>query len=52
MWHTRGLINHGGTINQAEFSHELGVAIATLYECKIGDLTPVSQIDFENYPTH
>ncbi|EMD88508.1 hypothetical protein COCC4DRAFT_208575 [Bipolaris maydis ATCC 48331] len=51
MWHTRGLINHGGTINQAEFSHELAVAIATLYECKIGNLTPVSQIDFENYET-
>ncbi|KAH7556812.1 hypothetical protein BM1_06246 [Bipolaris maydis] len=34
-----------------EFSHELAVAIATLYECKIGNLTPVSQIDFENYET-
>ncbi|USP80430.1 uncharacterized protein yc1106_07704 [Curvularia clavata] len=51
MWHTRGLINHGGTMSEAEFSHEFAVAIATLYGCKMGDLKPVNQIDFENYQT-
>ncbi|ETS72881.1 hypothetical protein PFICI_15404 [Pestalotiopsis fici W106-1] len=34
MWHTRGLINHGGSMEEAQFAQDLGLAIAELSGCK------------------
>ncbi|KAF4339902.1 carboxymuconolactone decarboxylase [Fusarium beomiforme] len=52
MWHTRGLINHGGSLEEAKFAQELGLAIAKLTNSPTGDITPVDEIDFEHYAPH
>lgn len=46
VWHTRGLVNHGGTMENAKLSQAIGLAIAALYQCKTGKITPVEEIDF------
>ncbi|KAH7146504.1 hypothetical protein EDB81DRAFT_883912 [Dactylonectria macrodidyma] len=45
MWHTRGIVRHSGTKNQAKFAQEIGLAIASLYDCKTGEIVPVDDID-------
>ncbi|KDN64645.1 hypothetical protein CSUB01_04283 [Colletotrichum sublineola] len=52
MWHTRGLMNHGGSMQEAKFAHQIGLAIAKLSDSKVGDITPVERIDFEHYTPH
>ncbi|EXA34313.1 hypothetical protein FOQG_16685 [Fusarium oxysporum f. sp. raphani 54005] len=45
MWHTRGIIRHSGTIDEARFAQEIALAVAQIYGCKIDDITPVDKID-------
>ncbi|KAK1967336.1 hypothetical protein LY78DRAFT_669148 [Colletotrichum sublineola] len=52
MWHTRGLMNHGGSMQEAKFAHQIGLAIAKLSDSEVGDITPVERIDFEHYTPH
>lgn len=46
IWHTRGLVNHGGTMESAKLAQTIGLEIAALYQCKTGKITPVEEIDF------
>ena len=46
LWHTRGVVRHGGTLEQARFAQDLGLAIAHQFDCKTGDITLVDKITF------
>ncbi|KAJ5174151.1 uncharacterized protein N7482_000028 [Penicillium canariense] len=46
IWHTRGVVRHGGSMEQARFAQDLGLAVAEQFEVKTGDITIVDQIDF------
>lgn len=52
MWHARGVVRHGGSKTQAAFAQELGLAVAKLYECKVGNVVDVDKIDFEDETPH
>lgn len=52
MWHTRGIVRHGGTIEQAKFAQEIALKIAEMYDAKTGEITPVEQIDFDDEGSH
>lgn len=52
MWHTKGLIRHGGTKEQAKFAQELALAVVKHYDLKIGPVTKVDDIDFEDATPH
>jgi hypothetical protein len=47
LWHTKGVVRLGGTIEQAKFAQDLGIAIATRFNSKIGDITMIHKIDFK-----
>lgn len=44
MWHTRGIIRHGGEVDEAWFTQRMALEIAKYYGAKTGDITPVDQI--------
>lgn len=46
LWHTRGVVRLGGTVEQARFAQDLGIAIATEFNSKTGDIIMVDNIDF------
>lgn len=48
MWHTRGIIRHGGTSEDAWFAQKMALDIAKHYGAKTGDITPVDQIPMED----
>lgn len=52
MWHTRGIVRHGGSIEQARFVQEVALRIAKMYDAKTGDVMLVDQIDFEDEGSH
>jgi hypothetical protein len=52
MWHTRGIVRLGGSLENAHFAQGLGLAVAELYGCKTGDIVPVDDIDFEDEAPH
>ena len=52
MWHTKGLIRHGGSMDMARLAQHIGLSIAKLYECKTGDVVPVDEIDFADNKPH
>lgn len=52
MWHTRGIVRHGGTIEQARFAQEVALKIAEMYGAKTGEITPVDEIDFDDEGSH
>lgn len=51
-WHTKGLIRHGGSIEDAQFAHDLGLAIAELSNCKTGNVESIDSIDFDDQTPH
>lgn len=51
-WHTRGLIRHGGTKEQAKFAQELALAVAEQYELKLEPIIKVDDIDFNSVTLH
>lgn len=52
VWHTRGIVRHGGTKDQANFVQEMALRLAKEYEMKTGEIVPVDQIDFEDEKSH
>ena len=52
LWHTKGIIRHGGSMDMARFAHQIGLAIAKLYGCRTGNVTPVDEIDFADVRSH
>ena len=46
MWHTRGVVRHGGTLEDARFAQDLGIAIAQEFQCQTGNITMVDDIVF------
>lgn len=48
MWHTRGIMRHSGSKEQAKFAQQLGLAVAGLYGCKTGEITKVEDIDVDS----
>ncbi|KAJ9156045.1 hypothetical protein NKR23_g804 [Pleurostoma richardsiae] len=47
LWHTRGILRHGGGIEQARLSQYIGLEIARLYDCKIGDIVRADDIEVD-----
>lgn len=45
MWHTRGLLRHGGTMDHARLAQTIGLEIASLYKCQTGKIIPVEEIN-------
>jgi hypothetical protein len=41
MWHTRGIIRHGGTVEDAWFAQKMALEIAKHYNGNTGEITPV-----------
>jgi hypothetical protein len=46
FWHTRGIVRHGGSMEQARFAQDLGLAVAKEFGCKTGEIKMVDQIEF------
>lgn len=47
-WHTKGLVRHGGSLDDARFAQKAGLAVAAMYDCKTGMIESVDDIDFDN----
>ncbi|KAJ5951534.1 uncharacterized protein N7479_009947 [Penicillium vulpinum] len=48
MWHTRGVIRLGGTLDDARLAQDLGMKIARAYGCITDNIVMVDDLDFEN----
>ncbi|KEF60998.1 uncharacterized protein A1O9_02562 [Exophiala aquamarina CBS 119918] len=48
LWHTKGLVRHGGSLDQARFAQDLGIAVAQACGCKTNGITKLEEIDFES----
>lgn len=48
MWHTRGIIRHGGNVDDARFAQRMALEIAKYYDSRTGVITPVDQIPMED----
>jgi hypothetical protein len=46
FWHTRGIVRHGGSVEQARFAQDLGLAVAMEFGCKTGTIKMVDDIEF------
>ena len=44
MWHVRGLLRHGGTLEQAKLAQELGLAVARHFDAKTGDIVRAEDV--------
>ncbi|KAH6972732.1 hypothetical protein BKA56DRAFT_676550 [Ilyonectria sp. MPI-CAGE-AT-0026] len=44
LWHLRGLLRHGATMEQAKFAQDLGLAVAHHFEAKTGEVTRVEDV--------
>lgn len=45
LWHLKGLLRHGGTVEQARFTQALGLAVARQFGAKTGDITMVDDVE-------
>lgn len=52
MWHTKGLIRHGGSKEQAKFAQDLAMSVVEYYELRVGAVTKVDDIDFDDATPH
>ena len=52
LWHTRGIIRHGGSMEMARFAQHIGLSIANWYSCRTGEILAVDQIDFADATPH
>jgi hypothetical protein len=52
MWHTRGVLRLGGTMEQARFAQEVGLRVAEYFGCVTGDIVRVDDIDFDDEVPH
>ncbi|PVH73675.1 hypothetical protein DL98DRAFT_659298 [Cadophora sp. DSE1049] len=46
LWHTRGIVRHGGSLEQARFAQDLGLAVAKEFGCNTGQIKMVDEIEF------
>ncbi|KPM39813.1 hypothetical protein AK830_g6728 [Neonectria ditissima] len=49
LWHVRGLLRHGATVKQARFAQDVGLAVASHFGAKTGDITMAEDVEF---PSH
>jgi len=47
VWHTKGIVRHGGSKEQARFAQEFALEIARFYDCKTDGVVMVDDVDFE-----
>lgn len=52
MWHTRGIVRHGGTMNMAKFAQEIGLAVAKFYGLSTENVVRVDDIPFDDTSPH
>ncbi|KAJ5627315.1 hypothetical protein N7528_004742 [Penicillium herquei] len=52
MWHTRGIIRHGGSPEVARFAQEIAFKVGNAYGCNVEAVTKVDDIDFEDASPH
>jgi hypothetical protein len=52
MRHTRGIVRHGGSKEDARFAQDLAIEITRWYGCDIGDVTLVDDIGFDDATPH
>ena len=48
LWHARGIVRHGGSKEQAQFSQDIALAVAKEFDARTGEVTPVPDIDFDD----
>ena len=48
MWHTRGIVRHGGTKEQAEFAQQIALQVADKFNSATGQVTLVEGIDWDD----
>jgi hypothetical protein len=48
MWHTRGIVRHGGTIETAKFAQELALRVAKEFNCTTGPVQLVKDINWND----
>ncbi|KAF5987663.1 carboxymuconolactone decarboxylase [Fusarium coicis] len=51
LWHTRGIVRVGGTIEEARLTQEMVLRIANRFGAKTGDIVAVDVIDFDDKPS-
>lgn len=44
LWHLRGLLRHGATVEEARFAQDLGIAVAREFGAKTGLITMVEDV--------
>ncbi|QKX62823.1 uncharacterized protein TRUGW13939_09988 [Talaromyces rugulosus] len=52
LWHTRGIIRHGGSLEMARFAQDLSFKIGNAYGINVDGVTKVDDIDFEDERPH
>lgn len=48
IWHTRGILRFGGTMEDACFAQKLALRIAKHYGVDTKDVKDVNEIDYDN----
>nr|RBQ92401.1 hypothetical protein FVER53263_09384 [Fusarium verticillioides] len=51
LWHTRGIVRVGGTIEEARLTQEMMLRIANRFSARTGDIVAVDDIDFDDKPS-
>ncbi|PYI05106.1 hypothetical protein BO78DRAFT_419964 [Aspergillus sclerotiicarbonarius CBS 121057] len=52
MWHTRGIVRHGGSIVMARFAQEIAFEVGKAYGCDVEKVVRVDEIDFDDATPH
>ncbi|KAF9892297.1 hypothetical protein FE257_002074 [Aspergillus nanangensis] len=52
MWHARGVVRHGGTIEQTRFAQDIALAVGKAYGYRMGEVIPVHEIPFDDTAPH
>ncbi|KAM0078882.1 hypothetical protein ACKRZS_008748 [Fusarium odoratissimum] len=50
MWHTRGIVRVGGTMDEARLTQKMVLRIANKFGARTGDIVAVEDIDFNGKP--
>ena len=45
LWHLRGLVRQGGTLDQARFAQDLGLAISKQFGARTGTIMMVDEVE-------
>lgn len=44
LWHVKGLLRHGGTLEEAKFAQDLALAVAHQFNAKTGEITKAEDV--------